>query len=795
MTMKHIKQFFSLCLIQCFLLTATLACADADSGNKVDQRRNSYIGQFLSKQLPGLHFSDKVLDDEQAAAAFDLYIKQLDSQKRFLLLEDLRTLQKFALEIDNNLYRGQIILPEAGYQILNKRIDQVQKMVDQMLAEETVKGLPDGDILRSSRKPTVPRVYTVKSGDSLSRIARKYQDISISDLLRANDLDDAASLDVGQMLLIPDPVITPEGLRIGIFDVSKADIYETDPEKMDFAGTLAELKDRWRKILKMQLISQYLDLEDELEKELEKGEEADREIVDKTDAQLWQEALTKIRKRNSTFFLRLRQETLQDHYDRFFNSVTRAFGPHTNYIPPASKEQFDINMRGSLEGIGALLREEDGFIKVVRIIPGSASARQGRLKAEDIILEVAQEGKEPVDITEMRLRDAVRLIRGPKGEAVTLTVKTSDGAKESITIIRDVVQIEETFVKSTVLRDGNIKVGYIYIPSFYRDFEGNKNGTRGRNSTDDTRAEIEKLKEEFVEGIILDLRDDGGGALTDAVDITGLFIESGPVVQVRDSFGEQKVLRDRNGSVSYDGPLVVLVNKFSASASEILAAALQDYKRAVIVGGKHTHGKGTVQVVIDLNENVPLLQIGRYDDLGALKATIQKFYRIDGGSTQYKGVEPDIILPDLFEHLKSGERSLDYSLPWDSIEPVEFTPWGGTPFDLETIKENSRKRTEKDEAFRIIEKEAAKAAARSKDTEVIIQLTDMRYKREESRKTQEKVGEHYRKFRDDLEDLDDEQQEPANAENLRQKWLDEVNEDPYIKEAANIIKDLIQSKK
>jgi carboxyl-terminal processing protease len=400
-----------------------------------------------------------------------------------------------------------------------------------------------------------------------------------------------------------------------------------------------------------------------------------------------------------------------------------------------------------------------------------------------------------VDITDMRLRDAVRLIRGPKDEAVSLTVKKPDGVTEVIRIIRDVVQIEETFVKSSVIESaGGRKTGYIYIPSFYRDFEGTRNGAKGRNSTDDTRQEILKAIEQNVDGIILDLRDDGGGALVDAVDITGLFIKSGPVVQVLNRFGDKRILSDTNNDVSFDGPLVVLVNKFSASASEIVAAALQDYRRAVIVGGAHTHGKGTVQTIININENIPLLNLHKYEDLGALKVTIQKFYRVNGSSTQYRGVEPDIVLPNLFEHVKSGERYLDYSLPWDSIQPVEFTA-NERKFDLEEIRRRSLERVATNEGLKIIKEEAVKAAERSEDTMLSVQIDDMRFKREESRLMREKVGAHYRKYRDEQGEEPDFTEPESVEEDPKEKWLKDVNEDPYIREAVNMVGDIIMFSK
>lgn len=718
--MKIIRNFLALSLLLCFLCPTAISNASSGENGKADQKRNGFIGYLLSKQLPALHFSDKVINDELAGAAFHLYIKRLDYQKRFLLKKDVEQLAAFAPYIDDNLANGRITLPDTGYDIFNEKIDLVQKAAEAMLANNTVK----------------------------------------------------ISADTGVLL-------------VGNFDVRKKESYETDPEKTDFSENMSELKERWRKILKAQVIAQYLDLVEEQEKSKEEKVEKKGEVA------LWQEALTKVNKRNKTFFLRLRQENLQDHYDRFFDCVARAFDPHTNYIPPAGKEQFDISMRGSLEGIGALLREDDGFIKVIRIIPGSASARQGTLKAEDIILQVAQDKEEPVDITDMRLRDAVRLIRGPKGKAVTLTVKKFDGSTQVIKIVRDVVQIEETFVKSTVFESaGGVKTGYIYIPSFYRDFEGTRNGSKGRNSTDDTLKEIVELKKQHVNGIVLDLRDDGGGALIDAVDIAGLFVKSGPVVQVKNSFGDKRILSDTDEKEYYDGPLVVLVNKFSASASEIVAAALQDYRRAVIVGGKHTHGKGTVQTIIDLNENIPLLHMNKYDDLGALKVMIQKFYRVNGSSTQYKGVEPDIFLPNLFEHVKSGERYLDYSLPWDSIEPIKFTPWKDKPFDLVTLRRLSQERVDKDDGFKTIAEEAIKAADRAEHSVMPIDLDDMRNQRQESKLVRDKIGAHYRKYREEQGEGSEFDASEDDKGDPKEIWLKNVKEDPYIREAVHIVDDI-----
>ena len=707
----HNGMFMKKLLHRCLAGFVVLILCTAGSGNAkedtqgLDQKRNQLIGYMLDKQLPAIHFSDKKMDGDLCQAAFSLYLKQMDYQKRFLLKDDVEQLRTFVPSIADSLEHGTLVLPQAGYDIIKERIGQVEKMVDQIL--------------------------------------------------------------------------------VAGFDVNSEETMETDPEKLAYADNLDGLHERWRKIVKAQVISRYLDLvEDQKNNPDPKGKT--------TEAVLWKEAVNKVAKVNKDFFLRLNQETPQDQYDLFFNSVARAFDPHTDYLPPDKKEDFDIQMRGSLDGIGALLREEGGLIKVVSIIPGSPSAKQGLLQAEDTILQVAEKGADPVEITDMRLTDAVRLIRGPKGTEVRLTVKKPDGTKVVIPIIRDVVQIEETFVKDTVLDspDGG-KIGYILIPSFYRDFDKTKNGDDARNVTDDTRKAIQDLEKTKLEGLILDLRDNGGGSLVDAVDVTGLFVGAGPVVQVKNSYGTTKVLSDDEPKIDYDGPLIVLVNQFSASASEIVAAALQDYKRAVIVGGAHTHGKGTVQTVLNLNDNMPVLQIKKMGDLGALKVTIQKFYRVTGGSTQYKGVEPDIVLPSLFQNLKSGEKYLDYSLPWDQVGPVSFTQYSGKPIDLDALRKASMLRVEHDEGLQVIAQEAKKSDDRSKQTAISLKLADMKQKMEESREERKKIGAQYRKYQkaiDDEEQTESGKKPPKKNEAL--EWKEDVKQDPYVGEAKNIILDM-----
>lgn len=693
---KLSKTLFSTSIFFLVVLSVTFAISKPLTDKQTE--RNSVIAYILSRQLPSIHYSDKELDDELAKAAFHLYIKQLDSQKRFLLQGDIDLLSQIEPNIDDDLRAGRYILALAGEEVLRNRILQVEGYVNSLL-------------------------------------------------------------------------------KVGI-DRKDGDFYENDIDKISYVKTDSELKERWRITLKSQIMTRYLDLEEKA-----KVAAKEKNIPLPADLQLWREASEKVVKQMQSFLRRLKQETTQDHIDRFFNAVTRAFGPHTNYIAPAGKEQFDIAMSGSLEGIGALLREEDGRIKVVRIIPGSASARQGQLKAENVILEVAQGLEEPVDITDMRLKDAVRMIRGPKGTEVRLTIRQSDGHQLVIPITRDVVQMEDTFVKSSLLETENgMPIGYIYIPSFYRDFKNSKKDKNARNSTADTRKELDDLKQKGVKGIILDLRDNGGGALIDAVDVAGLFLKEGPMVQVRTSNGQKRILSDTDSSLVCDVPMVVLVNKFSASASEIVAAALQDYGRAVIIGGSHTHGKGSVQTVLELDDYIPWKNKRNGESLGALKIMIQKFYRVNGGSTQYKGVEPDIVLPSLLEHIESGERYLEYSLPWDSIEPVSYNVVENE-LPLSLLKSKSEQRVAVSENFKTIITEAAKSKERSLDTIIALNLQSMRDQRAELKAAKENL---------DIEEINpDDEEKEISKEEKDKHWRDKVSKDAWVLEATEVISDII----
>jgi len=474
---------------------------------------------------------------------------------------------------------------------------------------------------------------------------------------------------------------------------------ETDPKKRKFLKTQKELFSHWERLMKLEVLGRMVDLKEEQDglatddKGKKKKPKSNKKL---TETEIEVEARAKVLKSYKKIFSRLANEKKSDKLDKFYNSVSKVFDPHTNYLVPEEKEDFDIDMSGKLEGIGAILREDNSYIKIERIVPGSASWKTKEVEAEDVILKVGQGKDEPVDVVDMSLRDAVKLIRGKKGSEVRLTIKKPNGLVKVVPIIRDVVEIEESYVKGTVLELSpyKTKIGYINIPKFYRDF----NDRSGRNVTDDTKKEIQRLNKEGVSGIILDLRNNGGGALEDARMISGLFIEKGPIVQVKAHNGSVDILEDTDPALEFSKPTVVLINRFSASASEIVAAALQDYQRAVVVGGEFSHGKGTVQAVVDLDGYISAMAKS-YSPLGALKITIQKFYRVNGSSTQYKGVTPDIILPDEFSHLESGEKFLEHSIPWGEVKPVSYSKWKPT-WNLKVLKDKSAKRVKESEKFK-----------------------------------------------------------------------------------------------
>lgn len=580
------------------------------------------------------------------------------------------------------------------------------------------------------------------------------------------------------------------------FDYTLNEYVELDGDKRQYCQTKEELKKEWYKYLKYSALVRYEGRLRESESAENPAEDTGKSKPAKSAEQIEAEVREELLKNfNSRFDLMSKV----DHNDRladYINSVIALYDPHTEFYPPEEKENFDINMSGKFEGIGASLQQADGIIKVARIIPGSASWKQGQLKEEDVILKVGQGDGEAVSVTEMPLKDAVRLIRGPKGSEVRLTVRKPDGQIVTIPIIRDEVVLEETYAKSAVVVDEATgkKVGLIDLPSFYAEF----GKAKGRHSADDVLKEIRKLKAQGVEGIILDLRNNGGGSLGDAIKMAGFFIDKGPVVQVKTKEAAPQVLSDDMKGIEYDGPLVVMVNHLSASASEIVAAALQDYQRAVVVGSNSTYGKGTVQRFIELDNYVPS-NMNYMRPIGSVKLTIQKFYRISGKSTQEVGVTPDVILPDSYDFLDIGERKLPYVMPWDEIKAANYAKVGhAVPAVTQKIAKESRKRVSKNQTFALIEKNALRLKEQSNKSYQTLNLEEYRKEqaaiRAESEKFKELSSEATKWSITPLQDksnvaaLDSVKQ--ASADN----WVKVLKKDIYLQEGVNVLTDLINLK-
>ncbi|MFM2376153.1 MAG: hypothetical protein RLZZ165_1250 [Bacteroidota bacterium] len=572
-----------------------------------------------------------------------------------------------------------------------------------------------------------------------------------------------------------------KAILIQPFDFTTRDSIALDADKMPWAQDINELKERWFKLLKYNVLSQ-------IATELDLQEKSDSTPA-KSFSETEEAARVKIMKNYDDWARRIDKLEQEDQRSLFLNTISNVYDPHTGYFPPADKENFDIQMSGQLEGIGATLREMDGYIKVVEIVPGSACYRQGELQENDIILKVGQGKEEPIDIADMRVDDAVKYIRGPKGTEVRLTVKKPDGSTKVIAIVRDIVVLAETYARSAIVKNAYSSkgIGYIRLPKFYADFQNAK----GRFCAKDVRIEVEKLKAHGIEGLVIDLRNNGGGSLSDVVEMAGLFVDEGPMVQVRSRQGEAQVMSDNDPKTLYDGPLVILVNGSSASASEIMAAAIQDYKRGIIVGAP-TFGKGTVQRFIDLDKYLQGEQ--EMKPLGSVKVTTQKFYRISGGATQLKGVTPDVVLPDAYTYLDLGEKEQEYVMPWDEIAPCPYKPWKLTTEDYARIRRNSRDRTGKNPLFQLADENAQRMKAQQEDHFKSLQLED--YRAEEKRLKEE--ADSYKKAFQPIKGVTVVNPDPDRATidadtfriKMNKEWIEGLQKDIYLHEACAILKDL-----
>ncbi|NVJ89885.1 MAG: carboxy terminal-processing peptidase [Flavobacteriaceae bacterium] len=566
------------------------------------------------------------------------------------------------------------------------------------------------------------------------------------------------------------------------FNFNKDETIDLDYEKVPFASNDNELIDYWRKQLKLQTLSRIQE-QTELQKEKQKK---DKNFVAKNFKTLEKEARAEVLKNMEELYIRIEELEHEDWFSTFLNSVVGAFDPHTTYMDPNIKDRFDQRMSGKLEGIGARLQKKGIYTHVFELVSGGPAWKKGELEPGDIILKVGQGEEEPVDIVGMRLDDAIKFIKGPKGTEVRLTIKKKlDGSIETISIIRDVVQLDETFVKSSIVEKDGKTYAIINLPSFYIDFSDNNY----RDSAKDMEKEIERLKKEGVSGLIVDLRNNGGGSLKTAVEISGLFIEEGPVVQVKYRGENPIIKKDEDPKMQWDGAVVVLVNEFSASASEIFAAAMQDYKRAVILGGNQTYGKGTVQNILPINQFYPNYE----KDLGFLKMTIQKFYRVNGGSTQKEGVYSDIAMPSRLSYMQFGERDLEGALDWDKVAQANYKRTDSYA-NFADVVYKSKERIANDNNFKLVN-EYAKWLKKNQDN-TTFSLNYKKFFKENEMK--EKESERFNSVFDYQSNLTFTSPKYEKAlfksnEDLKEKrnaWHKNLAKDMYVAEALNVLSEL-----
>lgn len=700
-----------------------------------DPNKDKLLIDLITYVLERGHFDAKSIDDDFSREVYKDYLDAIDPLKRFFYKEDIEEFAAFEDQIDDQIRDKDLAFFNLTHERLQQRMKEVRGIYREILEEP--------------------------------------------------------------------------------FDYSVEEEINTNYDEIGYVSSREELKERWRKQLKFTALGNFYDkkeqqsgnegvdlddysYEDEdgsLENPVKPNTVANAELdaeaatgEPKTDVELEKEARETTLTAMDEYFDFSEELERKDYFSVYINAIVEEFDPHTFYFAPQDKDRFDIAMSGKLEGIGARLQKKSDNITIMEVISGGPAWMSDQLSEGDIILKVKQENEnDPVSIVGMRLDDAVNLIKGPKDSKVTLTVKKKVlGNIEDVTITRDVVELEETYAKSAKVDKNGRTFGLINLPKFYFSMEDYSQ----RNAASDVKQEIIRLKEEGMEGLVLDLRNNGGGSLKTVVDIAGLFIEKGPIVQVKSKMEGQEVLEDKDPSIVWDGPLVILVNELSASASEILAAAMQDYKRAIIIGSKQTYGKGTVQNVIDLNQTV---RSNEYGDLGALKLTTQKFYRVNGGSTQLEGVKSDVVVPDRYSFIDIGEKDYDNPLPWDQIKPAKYKIWDGY-IDYEDVIEKSKERMATNAQLGLIA-ENAKWVKQQRDEEIYPLTYDTYHKQRNISKEEAKKFNEISKYSSNLsyESLPYEVALYENDTILREKrvrWHKNLGSDVYVEEAINVLDDI-----
>ncbi len=693
-----------------------------------DPEKDQLLLELVTYLMERTHYDPPKLDDKFSQQVYKEYIKALDPMKRYFLQSDLDEFSKYELLVDDMIQLKELSFFDLTYQRITARMNEAKGIYSEILAEP--------------------------------------------------------------------------------FDYTKDESFDADYDAIGYAKTPEELKDRWKKQLKLNALSTLTDNikiqegkdvveaeEDEVDDygntvettKAKKKKKDDKPKEIKSFEQLEKEARESTKKSLDEYFDALNDLERKDWFSVYLNSIVERFDPHSFYFAPENKEKFDASMSGSIEGIGAVLRKKTEGVEINELVPGGPAWRGKEIEVGDIIIKVAQsKEEEPIDVVGVRLDNVVKLIKGKKGTTVYLTVKKIEGTIKTIAITREVIELEETFAKSSIIEDGGNRYGIIQLPKFYINFENKDN----RNAFTDVQKEIMEIKKQNVDGIIMDLRNNGGGSLQTVVDMLGLFSKEGPVVQVKSSKGKQQILDDKGTQIVWDGPLVVLVNNFSASASEIFAAAIQDYKRGLIIGSKHTYGKGTVQNLVDLNE---LLKKQPFGDLGALKITLQKFYRINGGSTQREGVLSDIVLPDRYSYIDMGERDMDNAMPWDKIDRANYTPYNN---DFTSVIDKSKSRIAGNDQFKLIDENAKWINERKDEKTFTLNLKGYEEKQKE-------VDEKVKKFKSiskynnhlKFSSLPSEMERVKTdtiLEQKRDRWHESLGSDVYVEEGVKILKDIQQ---
>ena len=566
------------------------------------------------------------------------------------------------------------------------------------------------------------------------------------------------------------------------FDFNIDEKINLDFKSTSYSQSLSELKKQWRKFLKFNALGIYSNLKDAENKKKEKNSEYNL----RSDSELEIET-REVLKEDMKYFFEARYDlNRNDYFSIYVNSIALQFDPHTSYFAPSAKDRFDQNISGKFEGIGARLTKRNQEVEIVDIISGGPVWRENSLRPGDKILKVSQMNETPVDVIGMRLDDVIKLIKGPKGTNVILTVKKVDGSILDVTLTRDIIELEEAFAKSSIVEKDNIRYGLINLPRFYVDFQDYGQ----RNAATDVKNEIQKLKNQGIKGIIIDLRNNGGGSLQTVVDMAGYFIENGPIVQVKSTGGKKQILFDNDDHIEWNGALVLIVNEFSASASEILAAAFQDYRRGIVLGSRQTYGKGTVQNMIDLNK---IISGNTYGDLGAMKLTTDKFYRINGGSTQLEGVKSDVIFPNRYSYIEVGEKDQVNPLKWDKITPAFYETFINEDRFLSII-ERSNKRLESNPYVKLIDEQAKIIKQRQDNSEFTLNYKDLIKQKE----IEDLESEKFKKLNEfnnslsfyptkiDLEKISND----SILTKKRERWEETLSKDIYLEEAVNILKDL-----